>query len=417
MKDRLPSEYHLSLDTTRILEADDLQFAIYRRAEMFNSSFGMILPPLNVNLFLLSYVRSLALPIEVYGMARRLNLMTKYTFSYPDATVSEKMRRHAATYPEIQLMSLLVIATKILFPFDGTTVKRYPKRPNDPTTLRLKWPAWLEAKVRYEQALDEMHEPGGLKPGSEITITDRDVFSMTDQQLDQYMDWYQRTWIDNAASQLQSQGQESALEKDILDMFPLHDVAPAGTATREHDDRHAQSQSQSQYYLETRIREVQTSLQPRRAISSEEETEYGLDLLRPGTLYPRYLSIEDIDRAGEEARVFHEEAAQVSCLSLKALIRAVNSTEEKIERWLREKRRRDLFGEESPDEDGDQHLQQEEDDNELLATSPPSKLAGEIEGLKLEPSSALQDHEDVDVDMDIDMTLLPERDVDAGPSR
>ncbi|KIW41491.1 uncharacterized protein PV06_07042 [Exophiala oligosperma] len=412
MKDRLPSEYHLSLDTTRLLEVDGLQIAIYRRAEMFNSTFGMILPPLNVNLFLFSYVRLLALPIEVYGMARRLNLMTKYTFSYPDTTVSEKMRRHVTSYPEAQLISLLVVATKLLFPFDSATVKCYPKRPNDPTTLRMKWSAWLESKTHYEQALDEMQEPDGLKPGTEINVTDREVFSMTEKQLDQYMDWYQRTWIDNASSQSKSQGlgQESALDKDILDMFPLHDVPPVGTTTLEHD-HHQRAQS----HLETRIREVQASLQSRRAVSSEEETEYGLNLLRPGALYPRYLSIEEIDRAGEEVRAFHEEAAQVSCLNLKTLMRAVNSTEEKVDRWLREKRRRDIFGEESPNEDGDdQNLHEQE--NELPATSPPSKLAGEIEGLELGPSSALyQDREDVD--MDIDMTLLPELDVDAGPSR
>jgi RNA polymerase I-specific transcription initiation factor RRN7 len=430
MKDRLPSEYHLSLDTIRILEQDDLQIAIYRLAQMYNTTFGMIMPPLNHNLLLLHYVRSLALPIEVYAMARRLNLITKYNFSYPDgtSTSTETTRRQATTFPEAQLISLVVVTTKLLFPFDSDTVKRYPKEPNEPTTLRMKWSAWLAAKHSFDKASssDDTTDLDGLQLGAEIHVTDSDIFRMSDKQLDQYMDWYQRTWIksssdaDSQARQSQSQSQsqsqqESALDREILDMFPLHDVQePVKTRAQ---DQQARLDEQSR--LDARIREVQASLLPRRAISSEEEVERGLELLRPGAMYPRYRHVEDLDLDNKAAaaepvvvRIFHEEVAQTACLSIKALVKAVNKSEQRIEHWLREKRRREVFSEESTDGD------MEHDDDNLLATSPPGKLASEMEGLQLGRSSGIHDGSDIGVDMgmDLDMEMLPELEMQAGPS-
>lgn len=37
----------------------------------------------------------------------------------------------------------------------------------------------------------------GLKRGEEIKITDADVMKMSGKQMDDYLDWYQRTWIDD----------------------------------------------------------------------------------------------------------------------------------------------------------------------------------------------------------------------------
>jgi RNA polymerase I-specific transcription initiation factor RRN7 len=438
MKDRLPSEYHLSLDTIRILKQDDLQIAIYRLAQMYNTTFGMIMPPLNHNLLLLHYVRSLALPIEVYTMARRLNLITKYNFSYPDgtSTSTETTRRQATTFPEAQLISLVVVTTKLLFPFDSDTVKRYPKEPNEPTTLRMKWSAWLAAKHSFDKAFpsDDTTDLDGLQPGAEIHVTDSDIFRMSDKQLDQYMDWYQRTWIKSSsdagsqARQSQSQSQqESALDREILDMFPLHDGQEI-VKTGAHDQ---QARLDEQSRLDARIREVQASLLPRRAISSEEEVERGLELLRPGAMYPRYRHVEDLDLDNKAAaaaaaepvvvRIFHEEVAQTACLSIKALVKAVNKSEQRIEHWLREKRRREVFSEESTDEDLGHHDDDgggDDDDDNLLATSPPGKLASEMEGLQLGRSSGIHDglDIDVDVDMDMDMEMLPELEMQAGPS-
>ncbi|KAK5043300.1 hypothetical protein LTR13_001071 [Exophiala sideris] len=395
MKDRLPPEYHMSLDTIRLFEPDDLQLAIFRHAQMYNSSFGMIMPPLNVNLFLLSYVRSLALPLEVYIMVRRLSTAIRYDFAYPDAGTAETTRRQATTFPEARLMSLVVIATNLLFPFDSQTFKRYPQDPNDPMTLRLDWTAWLDAKGRSDKDSEKMTEPESLKPGSEIHVTDKDVFNMSNKQLDQYMDWFQRSWINSTPSQSQ-QAIENTLDKEILDMFPLHDVSEP-VKTRE---QHQQARAVEQERLNTRIHEVQGTLLPRRAISLEEEAKRGIDVLRPGAKYPRFFHVDELDKTDKVVSIFHEEAARTACLSLKALLRAVNKSEEKIERWLRERRRQEVFGDEDSVEE-----------HEMPATSPPTAsgtLARNMEGLELGQTLNPDAQEDVDVNTFIDMELLPE---------
>jgi RNA polymerase I-specific transcription initiation factor RRN7 len=37
----------------------------------------------------------------------------------------------------------------------------------------------------------------GLKRGEEIRITDSDVMNMSGKQMDDYLDWYQQTWVDD----------------------------------------------------------------------------------------------------------------------------------------------------------------------------------------------------------------------------
>lgn len=37
----------------------------------------------------------------------------------------------------------------------------------------------------------------GLKQGDEIKVTDADVLDMSEKKMDDYLDWYQRTWIDD----------------------------------------------------------------------------------------------------------------------------------------------------------------------------------------------------------------------------
>ncbi|KIW63244.1 hypothetical protein, variant [Phialophora macrospora] len=414
MKDRLPGEYHQSLDTTtRVPGPDDLQKAIYHRARWFNSSFGMVTPSINQNLFLLNYVRRLALPLEVYTTVRRMNTITKYDFTYPDTTtLLGTTRRQPTTYPESQLMSLVVVAAKLLFPFDSDTVKRYPKDANDPTTLRMDWSSWLEAKDSFDKDLSTSQDKNGLKPGSEILVTDRDILGMTDQQLDQYMSWYQRTWIKNSASAQNTQvhgGGSGSMDREVLDMFPLPDV----TERRESREQNERLYADEDARLTDRIKQVQHSLGFRRAVSEEEELERGLDLLRPGARYPRFAKIEDLDRAekvvpgGHVARAFHEEAAQTACLSLKALILAVNRTEEKIELWLAARRREEVFGEDGPNSDGGEASVEDGDLDKDIAvvpeTSPPGKLAKKLDELGLGLSPRVEDD-----DGDVDMQMLPE---------
>lgn len=38
---------------------------------------------------------------------------------------------------------------------------------------------------------------GGLGRGDEIRVKDSDVFQLTAKQVDEYMDWYEKSWLDS----------------------------------------------------------------------------------------------------------------------------------------------------------------------------------------------------------------------------
>jgi RNA polymerase I-specific transcription initiation factor RRN7 len=115
---------------------------------------------------------------------RRLATLLGLEFSFP---IMHKRTYGVSAYPELQLLSLLIIATKLSHPFDD--VERVPQSEDDPTTVKVDWEIWREIMAEAPTK--------GLKRGTEIKITDIDVMNMTGMQMDDYLNWYQRTWIDD----------------------------------------------------------------------------------------------------------------------------------------------------------------------------------------------------------------------------
>lgn len=87
-------------------------------------------------------------------------------------------------------MSLVVVATKLLFPFDN--VKRYPRTLNDPSVQVIDWEKWAEAQSTFDR---RGISQGLLTNGAAMQATEMDAMEMTQQQLDEYMDWYDRLWV------------------------------------------------------------------------------------------------------------------------------------------------------------------------------------------------------------------------------
>jgi RNA polymerase I-specific transcription initiation factor RRN7 len=189
-----------------MLQPDDLQNGVSELALMYHKAFGIALPPLNHEILLYKYVIRLALPLEVFPAVQQLARMARSDFSYMIAKGGR--RQQASAFPELELISLLVVAVKLLNPFDG--VSRRPRSIKEPTAQEMDWPSWQQ---RWELA----HRPqdNALARGSEIDVRDTDVFDMSQKQLDSYMDWYQKTWVREPRS-----GAEDSVNKEILEMFP-----------------------------------------------------------------------------------------------------------------------------------------------------------------------------------------------------
>lgn len=102
-------------------------------------------------------------------------------FSYQKLAASKQ-----TWHPELELVTLIVIATKLSQPFDD--IERTPEQDTDASAMKLDWDQWTI--IMTDTPTD------GLKRGTEAKVKDTDVMGMTEKMMDDYMDWYQRTWLD-----------------------------------------------------------------------------------------------------------------------------------------------------------------------------------------------------------------------------
>src|SRR5271170_6445383 len=153
---------------------------------------------------------------------------------------------------------------------------------------------------------------------------------MSETQLDRYMDWYQRTW---AKTEIASEN----VNRNILDMFPLKTLPGQNDRADIESDREAAIQS--------KLHEVQSSMKLRRPISDEEAEKEQLNIMRPGSHYAIFRSVNDLS-IQPVAKAFYGAAAEMACLSLETMVRAVVQTERRITLWRNAKRRAEHFGEE-----------------------------------------------------------------------
>jgi RNA polymerase I-specific transcription initiation factor RRN7 len=124
--------------------------------------------------------------VEIYYAVRRLAEMLDIDFCY---LIPQKRLNGLQPYPEIQLMSLIVIATKLSQPFDD--IVRHPQSDVDPTIMKIQWSKWRDIMAESSS---------GGSNGENIILRDEDVFGMSEKKMDDYMDWFQRTWIDDRES-------------------------------------------------------------------------------------------------------------------------------------------------------------------------------------------------------------------------
>jgi RNA polymerase I-specific transcription initiation factor RRN7 len=346
----MPGEYQWALDTETMLSPDGLQTAIYRLCALYTTEFGMSLPAINSPHLLFQYVKQLALPLEIYPAVKNLNKIINFTFKYSLGSDS-RVRRNATSHPEAQLMALVVVATKLIFPFDSDVMKRYPRSLNEPAAQRIDWKKWMELRkqrVPDAEATSAEGDEGAtrskppLQKGQEVEITDTDIFQMSAADLDQYMDWYQRTWI-------KSNDAEDNPNKEIQAMFLLEPL-PAEDPRR--DPEHEVEEAQLDI-----VREVHAAMKMNRIVSEEDAAQLQLDsetpveIKRPGEGYRLYPRVENLP---ETARAFYEAAAEAACMSVERVVNAVRQTETKIENWKREKKRAERFGEEGGEDEGDE---------------------------------------------------------------
>lgn len=308
MKDRLPAQYHYQLDPQSQLTAKKLHHAITATFLLYQKDFGISFPAVNLPLQLYRYIEELALPMEVYPAVQRLASLISYNFTYlQDQEQKKKLR--IIDFPEAQLISVLIVVVKLLYPFDG--IKRYPSSAQDPAAVMLNWETWEQATQEYQS---QVRNAGNQFYEDASKVMELDVLKMSDSKIDDYLEYYDKTWTVDAPLM---RDKDADFRTALMDLFPVE------------SSKRSPSQGHTLPLLRSeKVKKVQGSLKARKVVSKDQEKVLDGRVVRPGSLYQRYRQATELEG---HAKAFYTATAAVAGLDLQSVVRAVYLTEQKLE--------------------------------------------------------------------------------------
>ena len=308
MREGMPGRYQELLEPQDLLRPESLHQTIRETLILLDSEFGMIVPALNVPLVLYRWVKDLALPIEVFAatqrLARALTMDIAFVFS-GRASTSVVLR-----YPEAQLMALVLVATKLMFPFDDR--ERCPRSATDLSAFRLDWGVWTELQ-------NSNHDSGQshLTFEQAFVFNESDVLEAADDKLDAYLHWCEGNVASEEVREKGRAGRDADFRRTLFKMFPTDSDRPKGKHT---------ASSSLENHKDKRTRQVQSMLVPKQVWEMSEAPE---KVRRAGSLYLRFRTVEELSG---QARQFFEMAAKLAGLSLESMIQAVFMMERKVQK-------------------------------------------------------------------------------------
>lgn len=113
----------------------------------------------------------------LYRAVRRLASALNYDFSFS----TEAQQRPIAKSPEIILMSLLIVSLKLFQGFENENL--HASKGDGLMSLAIDWDQWMESRPLSRPSLVDM-----------MKKTSDEVYTMTESDLDDYMDWYEDMW-------------------------------------------------------------------------------------------------------------------------------------------------------------------------------------------------------------------------------
>ncbi|UNI22061.1 hypothetical protein JDV02_010872 [Purpureocillium takamizusanense] len=287
IQDRMPSTYvtALKLPFRTGLTGGDLYSAVMDLALSYHLNFKMVFPEVNAVPTLMHYAKELALPAESIIVAKRLAVLLDSHFTFP--TGSHRIRH--IHHPEIHITALLIVATKLCFPFEQRRSSFLP--PGETPLPKFDWERWKGGQTATTSEPDDRNIRFG-------TATEKEVMNMTDEELDEYFS-YIASFTDNKN------------ENPITNFFPP--VPTSGSAQSVPDPTEEEILERSRDVL------CQAVL-PTQPKSSDSEN----------TPYEAFFDAQDLS---DTARFFYKAAGKVAGLPLDVVVRAAYMLERRIVSW------------------------------------------------------------------------------------
>lgn len=331
LRERLPGEFQVLLEPQTILRASSLHHRILELGSLLSMDFGMALPAVNLPLLLYRWMQDLALPIEVYAATRRLAqiLDIDFTLQFGGKTNMSRVLR----YPEVQLMGLLVVSTKLFFPIDD--IDRHPVAASDLSALKMDWAEWVSTHTAAHET-DESEIQGhnkvdtpGLTFPEAFNISESDCLAMGDEGLDRYMDWYAENLTSESIRDHGRAGKDADFRRTLMRMFPVQASQPTASADSGEDRGEGEDTSLARKAADTtqRLRQVQQALRPKRFVVSAGNGQD--EVARAGSYYRRHREVKDLDGA---VKLLYTKAAELAGMSLEGMVKAVFSTERRLQK-------------------------------------------------------------------------------------
>jgi RNA polymerase I-specific transcription initiation factor RRN7 len=197
MRDRLPAAYIklLKLPFRSPVEGDELHRVVMDLVLSYHFNYNLVFPEINHVPELIQFAKELALPskswtknlssdslpnrkiVDSIIVTRKLASILGYQFQFP----IEKLSNTRLDYPEIRLIALLIVATKLTFPFSEDTSISQPADLGSLEIPKFDWQRWRQGKQK-------LHTQQETKTGKYDfnKVTPSQVVSMDDEELDAY---------------------------------------------------------------------------------------------------------------------------------------------------------------------------------------------------------------------------------------
>ncbi|KAJ6144353.1 hypothetical protein N7470_008248 [Penicillium chermesinum] len=336
-RDKLPPRVYKSPGCPSELRLPDVE-TLHRGFEdlvlYYRRRFELAVPRLNYPIITYRYIKRLAIPsmylsywdpishllfieanlrkVDVYEVTKTLRGLLGFNFEY---AANFDRKRPVLRQPEVQIMVLVIISTKLLFPFDD--ILRNPATPKEPSAQAMDWERWAHAQRQFDF---HPHADGNIGKEMMIKVSDTDVLNMTANQLDEYMDWYEQSWRDTTRP-----------ANPIAELFPISRAGPEVSSDNLSALKPQSTPDKEEDSLNELLQTVMEGLSPIAVRPDANDT-----CPRPGSWYRRYRWESSIPST---ARPFYELAARLAGVSFSTLFRAVTVAEWRLAHWQERRRR------------------------------------------------------------------------------
>jgi RNA polymerase I-specific transcription initiation factor RRN7 len=205
---------------------------------------------------------------------------------------------------------------QVLDPLDDE--KRYPKSSSEPTAAVMSWQAWCEQMQAAEKS--RRGDNGRFTTEQLTKLQEKDMLSMEPQDMDQYLDFYASTFLDNA--EIQRTRDIDDFRNALYDIFPIDNEA-------QHPPQELSCGIPLGQKLEV-VKAVHGAMNTMPVVAED------TGVLRVGQAYPIWKMEQNLPDA---AKILYEQAAKIAGLSVNMLTLAVVFTEARVEQWKRAQKR------------------------------------------------------------------------------